>query len=151
MKNEYKFLIAGGVILAGIWLYRKFGAVLSYDVKFQNFRVGFNGFTPTIAVDTVWKNNSSQRMDITGLYGNVLVNGVNVGQLQNKDSLLLDAGQTGTMTMQVNISPLALGQSASDIVKNLTSTGANIVFDGYVTLNGVTVPIKKTLSLLQYG
>lgn len=150
MDKAGKILVFAGLAGLAYLAYKKFGAVLNYSVSFKNVRFGFDGFNPVVYLDAVWQNNSNQNLDISNLYGDVLVNGVYIAQLQSKDSLILNPKQTGTLTLQIGLSPLGVGQSASDLVNKIRQ-GVNVLFDGYVTINGVTVPVKKSILTVQNG
>lgn len=132
------------LLFGGWWFWRKYSTAqnLNWRITGAKFSKSPFGIKLTFFVE----NPTPSELTITGLFGDLFVNGVNAGRLISYDTQTISAQSTSEFTYVVK--PTLSGSVA--VVKQISKQGIknlNVKFNGTIISSGVQLPIESSLTL----
>lgn len=144
-----KVLISGALAFLAYTAYGTVQAFESMTFKIKNISFGsivLGSPLPAVITFTLL-NSTSYPVTINSIYGSILINGLTVATLLNSAITATTIPANGSVDIPVSIT-ISISNAVEEIANSIISkTGMTTTFDGYITIQGVTLPIPINQSL----
>lgn len=147
----WKYLVVLGA--AGLLLWNKAMDVMGkIRYEFKSIRLGdINPFSSTIKINYSVENNNPWLISIDRFQGVVTQNGILLSELNIPSKIELASGEEVTLTIDAPIKNANLLYRIEEIIR---SGGWDLLhpikIEGALTINGVQLPIKESVKILDY-
>lgn len=140
---DNKFIIIGATLLI-LWLGRKKRLFQNANVVLKNINVGGTLLQPKVFVTFGFINNTRETGKINRVFGTIYLNErTKIGDIDFAQTTIIQPQQVTDIQIPVDISFAGIAQTIQNLIKQKEGTYS---FDGWVTVDGVSVPIDKRIS-----
>lgn len=132
VKNIILGLGAVGLVGGAFYLYKQVELVSQVGYDFKNFKVDqASANNAVIGFDIVIKNSSSLNLKVYGVFLEVFIDGLKVGEVRNKTLTLLPENSTSAIPLKLSINLSSFGAGITQIITNLKQAkNANLHIEG---------------------
>lgn len=135
MKEAGKYILIGGAIFAGYWLYNKYRAYQLLNIRPASFRFGGSILQPIIYITLALDNPSDQSANLNSIAGTVYAdNGQSIATVMYPIGKSIQPFTTTYIEVPVNVY----------LTGGLSPAPKSIRFQGTANVNGINIPFTLT-------